>query len=148
MSEIVRFGVSCEDDLLSEFDRIIGSRGYPSRSEAIRDMIRDIINSEGSRSGSGPVIGTLTIVYDHEAGGVTEKLLDLQHHHHAEVSSTLHIHMDEHNCLEVLILRGESGEVRHLSDHIRAIKDVKFGELVLTRSEDRHAGKVKHGHHR
>jgi CopG family nickel-responsive transcriptional regulator len=149
MSELVRFGVSCEEELLSRFDGIIGKRGYPSRSEALRDMIRDMINSEASRSGSGQVIGTLTIVYDHGAGGVTEKLLEIQHHHHAEVSSTLHIHMDEHNCLEVLVLRGEAEDVRHLADHIRAIKDVTFGELVLTMSwTDQKDPRANHHHTR
>jgi CopG family nickel-responsive transcriptional regulator len=146
MSELVRFGVSCEDDLLQEFDRIIGDKGYPSRSEAIRDMIRDLIGRESSRSEDGDVVGTLTIVYDHEAGRLAQRLLDLQHHHHAEVSSTLHIHMDERECLEVLILRGRAADIRHLADHIRSLKDVSFGELVMTRTKGKEAHSITHAH--
>jgi CopG family nickel-responsive transcriptional regulator len=146
MSEIVRFGVSCEEDLLAHFDRIIGDKGYPSRSEAIRDMIRDLINKGSAKVKGGLVIGTLTIVYDHEAAGVTQRLLDLQHHHHAEVSSTLHIHMDEHKCMEVLVLRGENEDVRHLADHIRSIKDVYFGELVIAGTSTER-GEISHHDH-
>jgi len=132
MAELARFGVSCEAPLLKKFDRIIEKKGYTNRSEAIRDMVRDLINETEVQTDHGPVVGTLTILYDHDAGDVTHELLHIQHHHHGEISSTVHIHVDEHNCLEVLVVRGDASEVRELADNIRAIRGIKLGRLVMT----------------
>ncbi len=131
---VERVGVSFEPELLVKFDQLIKSKGYTNRSEAIRDLVRkSLLESEVER-GKGNVIGTLTIIYDHDVGDVTNRLLHLQHHHHGEISSTTHIHIDEHKCLEVLVVRGSAKNVRKLADNIRAIKGVEHGELVITKS--------------
>jgi CopG family nickel-responsive transcriptional regulator len=131
---IERVGVAFEPELLRDFDLLIRRKGYASRSEAVRDLVRrSMIESEIKDDGAS-VIGTLTIIYDHDAPGVTDRLLDLQHHHHADIMSTMHIHVDERSCLEVLIVRGRSGTVRALADNIKALKGVKHGQLVITRT--------------
>jgi len=131
---VERVGVSFEPDLLAKFDALIRTKGYTNRSEAIRDLIRKFIIESDIESEKGNVIGTITIIYDHDVGDVTNRLLHLQHHHHAEISSTTHIHIDVHTCLEVLVVRGKVNKVRRLADNIKAIKGVKHGELVITRS--------------
>jgi CopG family nickel-responsive transcriptional regulator len=131
---VERVGVSFEPELLSKFDKLIKKKGYDSRSEAVRDLVRKAIIESEVQTVKGNVIGTITIIYDHEIGDVTNKLLHLQHHHHAEISSTTHIHMDEHMCLEVLVVRGKATNVKSLSDNIKSIKGVKHGDLVITKT--------------
>lgn len=123
--------MSFEPELLDSFDKMISRKGYTNRSEAIRDLVRKAIIDEAVSEEKREVIGTLTIIYDHHEGDVTDKLLHIQHHHHAEISSTTHIHMDEDLCLEVLVVRGFVKKVRGLADNIKAIKGVKHGELVI-----------------
>ena len=130
---VERVGVSFEPELLSKFDAMIRGKGYASRSEALRDLARESILKDEVALGEGDVVGTLTILYDHERGDVTHRLLHIQHDHHAEVLSTLHVHVDERNCLEVLVLRGKASDVKHLAEGIRAIKGVLYGELVMTK---------------
>jgi len=134
MEKIVRFGVSLEPELLKKFDKLIKKKGYGSRSEAIRDLVRKSLIVSEIEAEKGDVIGTLTIIYDHDVGDVTDRLLHLQHRHHSEISSTTHIHVDEHTCLEVLVVRGKAMNVRRLADNIKAIKGVKHGELVITKT--------------
>jgi CopG family nickel-responsive transcriptional regulator len=135
MSEkITRFGVSIEPELLKKFDRTIKKEGYPNRSEAIRDMIRKNLIIEQSKNPDAQAIGTLTMIYDHHTGALTNKLLDLQHNHHSEILSTTHIHVDHHNCLEVLVLKGKTRNIQKLADNIKALKGIKHGELVITQS--------------
>ena len=129
---VERVGVSFEPELLTNFDKLIRTKGYTNRSEAIRDLVRKAIIDEAVTEERGEVIGTLTIIYDHHEGDVTDKLLHIQHHHHGEISSTTHIHMDEKLCLEVLVVRGKVKNVRSLADNIKALKGVKHGELVIT----------------
>ena len=129
---VERVGVSFEPELLDRFDSLIKSKGYTNRSEAIRDLVRKSLIESEIKTKKGDVIGTLTIIYDHDVGDVTNKLLHHQHHHFSEISSTTHIHVDEHLCLEVLVVRGKAGNVRALADNIKAIKGVKHGELVIT----------------
>ena len=131
---VERVGVSFEPELLSKFDRAIREKGYTNRSEAVRDIVRESLLRDEVAAGKGEVVGTLTILYDHERGDVTHRLLHIQHDHHADVLSTLHVHVDERNCLEVLIIRGEAAQVRHLADGIRAVKGVLYGELVITKT--------------
>ncbi|MFA5772166.1 MAG: nickel-responsive transcriptional regulator NikR [Thermoplasmata archaeon] len=131
---VERVGVSFEPDLLKKFDVLTRKKGYTNRSEAIRDLVRKSIVESEAKIEDSDVIGTLTIIYDHDIGNVTDKLQHLQHHHHSEISTTTHIHVDEHMCLEVLIVRGRSGDVMKLADNIKAIKGVKHGELVITKS--------------
>jgi CopG family nickel-responsive transcriptional regulator len=132
---VERVGVSFEPELLEKFDSLIGAQGYTNRSEAIRDLVRKAIIDSDIKTDRGEVIGTLTIVYDHDAGDVTHKLMHIQHHHHTETVFTSHIHVDERNCLEVVVVRGPADKVRKLSDTIRATKGVKTGELVITKTK-------------
>jgi CopG family nickel-responsive transcriptional regulator len=131
---VERVGVSFEPELLDKFDALIKKQGYTNRSEAIRDLVRKALIAEGIKEIKGSVIGTITLIYDHDVGDVTNRLLHLQHHHHAEIQSTTHIHIDEHMCLEVLVISGNAKNVRALSDNIKAIKGVKHGELVITKT--------------
>ena len=132
--KIVRFGVSIEPDLLSKFDKMIKKEGYSNRSEAIRDLVRKNLIIEKNKDPDAKAIGTLTMIYDHHSGNLTNKLLDLQHDHHNEILSTTHIHVDHHNCLEVLVLKGKTGNIQKLADNIKALKGIKHGELVITKS--------------
>ncbi|HHD15797.1 MAG TPA: nickel-responsive transcriptional regulator NikR [Euryarchaeota archaeon] len=131
---VSRVGVSFEPELLERFDELIGEKGYQSRSEAIRDLVRKAIMERDVEGREGEVVGTLTYIYDHHQCDVNNKLLDLQHSHYHDILFTTHVHMDHDMCLEVLIVKGEAEDVRKLSDNIRAIKGVKHGELVITRT--------------
>ena len=104
-----------------------------SRSEALRDLARKSIIESSVKDENAQVLGTLTIIYDHHAHGVTDKLLHIQHHHTTEILTTTHIHVDLKDCLEVLIVRGKAREVRGLSEKIQALKGVRHGGLVITR---------------
>ena len=131
---VERVGVSFEPELLDRFDALIKTKGYTNRSEAIRDLVRKSLIESEVEDEKGDVIGTLTIIYDHDAANVANRLLHIQHHHHSEISSTTHIHVDEQTCLEVLVVRGKGDSVRRLADNIKAIKGVRHGELVLTKT--------------
>ena len=130
---VERVGVSFEPELLNKFDALIYEKGYTNRSEAIRDLVRQSLIEAEIEAERGEVIGTLTIIYDHDAGDVTNRLLHLQHHHHTEISSTTHIHIDEYTCLEVLVVRGNAKSVKKLADNLKAIKGVRHGKLVITK---------------
>lgn len=132
MNNIVRFGVSIDEKLLSRFDVMISGKGYVNRSEAIRDLIRDMIVSEDIANPESESIGTLTLVYSHDVHELSEKLNDIQHHNHQIIVSATHIHLDEHNCLEVLILRGKARDVQTIADKLLAIKNVRHGKLTVT----------------
>ncbi len=132
--KITRFGVSIEPELLKKFDRVIKKKGYYNRSEAIRDIIRENILKVDTLNLDLEAVGTLTMIYDHHEGTLTNKLLDLQHNHFNEILSTTHIHIDHHNCLEVLVLKGKTGNIKKLADNIKALKGIKHGELVITKS--------------
>ncbi|MGP8022570.1 MAG: nickel-responsive transcriptional regulator NikR [Methanobacterium sp.] len=131
---VERVGVSFEPELLEKFDELIKNKGYTNRSEAIRDLIRKSIIEAGIESDNENVIGTLTIIYDHDVGDVTNQLQHFQHLHLSDIIATTHVHMEKHTCLEVLVLRGKTKNVGKLADHIRAIKGVKHGDLVITKS--------------
>lgn len=132
---VERVGVSFEPELLAKFDKLIKIQGYTTRSEAVRDLVRKAIIDSDIKAEKGEVVGTLTIVYDHDASDVTHKLMHIQHHHHTEISFTSHIHIDKQTCLEVLVVRGGAADVRQLADNIKAVKGVKAGELVITKTE-------------
>ncbi|MFH1100892.1 MAG: nickel-responsive transcriptional regulator NikR [Methanobacteriota archaeon] len=132
MEKIIRFGVSIEPELLKKFDKNIKKKGYKNRSEALRDLIRDHIILEENTNLETEGLGTLTMIYDHQTGPLTNRLLELQHDHHQEILTTTHIHIDHHNCLEVLVLKGKTGDIQHLADSITALKGIKHGKLVLT----------------
>jgi CopG family nickel-responsive transcriptional regulator len=133
MSQLSRTGVSLEEDLLKEFDRLITKRGYQNRSEAIRDLIREALLAEIVDSNKS-VVGTLTLVYDHHVPNLSEKLTDTQHGAGAMVLAATHVHLDHHYCLEVIIMKGRSRDIQAIADRIRALKGVELGKLVLTNS--------------
>jgi len=131
---VERVGVSFEPELLAKFDELIKKKGYTNRSEAIRSLVRKSLIETEIEMEKGDVIGTIAIIYDHHIGNVANKLLQLQHHHSGEISSTMHVHIDEHRCFEVLVVRGKTEVVRKLADNIKAIKGVKHGELFITKA--------------
>ena len=132
MGETVRFGISMDDKLLESFDRLIERKGYANRSEAIRDLIRaaqvEFEWEEGEKEG----VGTVTLVYNHHVRDLSDKLTEQQHAHHDQIISALHVHLDAHNCLEVLVVRGKAREVRRIADELIGVKGVKHGKLVMT----------------
>jgi CopG family nickel-responsive transcriptional regulator len=132
MNNIIRFGVSIDENLLSGFDGIIKEKGYVNRSEAIRDLIRNMLVSQEISNPEAESIGTLTLVYSHDTRELADKLNDIQHHHHKIIISTTHVHLDEHNCLEVLILRGKTRTVQLISDRLQSVKNVRHGKLTIT----------------
>ena len=131
MAELVRTGVSIERELLEQFDKVIARRGYSNRSEALRDLIRETLIAEEVNDNK-PVVATLSMVYDHHRPNLSNKLTETQHHHHDSVLAATHVHLDAHNCLEVVIMKGRSGEIKHLADHMLSMHGVKHGKLVLT----------------
>lgn len=138
MNNLIRFGVSIDEKLLTRFDALIGEKGYVNRSEAIRDLIRDMLVTEETADPNAEAMGTLTLVYSHEVREIADKLNDIQHHYFGNIVSAVHVHLDEHNCLEVLILRGKSKTVKEIADRLLSIKNVRHGKLTIT-SPSQHA---------
>jgi CopG family transcriptional regulator, nickel-responsive regulator len=134
MSDLSRIGVAIDSALLKKFDRLIEQRGYTNRSEAFRDLIRDELVEKTWESPEAQVVGTVTLVYDHHVRMLSEKLTDIQHHHHRHILSTLHVHLDHDNCLEVLVVQGKSAAVRKIADVLISTKGVKHGRLTITTS--------------
>ncbi len=134
MSELSRIGVAIDSELLRKFDQLISSRGYTNRSEAFRDMIRDELVQKSWESPDSQVVGTVTMVYDHHVRMLNEKLNDLQHDHHEQILSTLHVHLDHDNCLEVVIVKGKASAVQAIADKLISTKGVKHGRLILSTS--------------
>src|SRR5215469_13029166 len=134
MAELARIGVALPEDLLKEFDRLISKRGYTNRSEAFRDLVRNELVGEISASPHAEVFGTVTVVYDHHARLLTEKLTEIQHRHYAAILSSVHVHLDHDNCLEVILVKGKSALVQKLANSLIATKGVKHGRFVLTAS--------------
>jgi CopG family nickel-responsive transcriptional regulator len=132
MSDLSRIGVAIDSDLLTKFDEHITRRGYTNRSEAFRDLIRDELVEQTWESPDSPVVGTVTLVYDHHVRLLNEKLTDMQHDHFHHILSTLHVHLDHNNCLEVLVVKGNAGEVRKIADALISTKGVKHGRLTIT----------------
>ncbi|PJA81582.1 MAG: nickel-responsive transcriptional regulator NikR, partial [Nitrospirae bacterium CG_4_9_14_3_um_filter_44_28] len=126
------FGISIEDVLLKRFDTLIKKKGYANRSEAIRDLIRDSLVSEELESETVETVGTITIVYSHDTRELTDTLTDMQHDYYNSIVSSMHIHIDEHNCLEVIVVRGKSSEIKAIADRLIGTKGVKHGKLSLT----------------
>ena len=134
MSELSRIGVAIDSELLRKFDELIGQRGYTNRSEAFRDLIRDELIERAWEEPEAAVVGTVTLVYDHHVRMLSERLTDLQHDFHHNILSTLHVHLDHDNCLEVLVVRGRAGDVKKIADALIATKGVKHGRLTITTS--------------
>ena len=132
MSDLTRFGVSIDSKLIKKFDDLINRKGYSTRSEAIRDMIRDTLVEQEWESGQQETVGTITIVYNHHTRELDHALTDMQHKSFHQIVSALHVHLDAHNCLEVLVVKGKSSEIRDIADRLIGTKGVKHGKLTMT----------------
>lgn len=135
MSQLERIGVSLDKELLSKFDELIDKQGYQSRSEALRDLVRRQISEEKLSNPKAKGVGAVFLVYDHHSTKLTDKLISLQHSHtlasSLQVISSLHVHLDEHDCLEVIVLRGHVGEINKVAASILSMKGVKLGRLNI-----------------
>lgn len=132
MGKLTRFGVSLDEELLEPFDALCAVKGYSNRSEAIRDLIRKALVAEEWQQADGQGAGTLTLVYDHHKNDLARRLTQMQHDEHDIIIAILHVHLDHHNCLEVLILKGEAARVRALADKLISCKGVKHGTFSGT----------------
>src|SRR5579864_1326755 len=135
MPDLTRISISLENALLEAFDQHISDKGYATRSEAIRDLIRDRLIRDEARKTDGEQVAVVTLVYDHHARELAARLIDKQHHHHNLVVSSMHVHLGERHCLEVSILRGPAAEVRHLGEELLSTKGVLHGEISYTSGE-------------
>ena len=132
MSDIARFGVSIDDQLIKKFDALLARKGYTTRSEAIRDMIRDMLVEQEWEAGEQETVGTITLVYNHHTRELDHALTDMQHKSFHQIISALHVHLDAHNCLEVLVLKGKSQDIKKIADRLIGTKGVKHGKLTMT----------------
>lgn len=150
MGVLSRIGIALDSDLLKRFDRSIEKRGYTNRSEAFRDLIRDRLVGERTAAPDATVVGTVTLIYDHHASGITETLTEVQHAHHELVVSTSHAHLDHDSCLEVLIVHGRAARVERFADLLIGLKGVQHGRLVMTvpahAITHEHGDEAKHKH--
>jgi len=126
--------MSLDSTLLDRFDQLISRTGPKNRSEAIRDLIRDALVRHDWEQEKGEKVGTITLIYDHHAGDISERMTELEHRHHQLVISKMHIHLDHDNCLEVLAVRGEAAEIHKIANELIGMKGVKHGKLVATTS--------------
>ena len=128
--DTIRFTVSLSRGLLAELDRRVGRREYASRSEFVRDLIRDQIIESKWADSAGAVVGVLTISYDHHQRGLTQKILDIQHSKFVNILCSTHVHMDHHNCLEVIIIKGKPPETERIRNQIGGLRGVRFARLT------------------
>jgi CopG family transcriptional regulator, nickel-responsive regulator len=133
MGSLARFSVAMDEDLLARFDDLVARRGIAvNRSEAVRDLVRDALVDAEWEDSSEEIVGTITMVFDHHASDLQGKLDSLQHAHHERIVSSMHVHLDAHNCLEVIVVKGTSSQVRAIADGLLGTKGVKHGKLVST----------------
>lgn len=130
---LIRFSVAMPEDLLTQFDAFVERRGVSkNRSEVVRDLVRDALIQDQAAVPGAQVMGSLTIIYNHHASNLQDRLHDIQHDRFGLIVATTHVHLDADSCLETIIMRGESTEVRDTADRIIGTKGVKHGQLVLT----------------
>lgn len=132
MADLARFGISIDERLLERFDELIEGKGYKNRSEAIRDLIRNALVEDDWGKGDSETVGTITLVYDHHTRDLSDKLTEQQHSHHAAIISAMHVHLDTHHCLEVVVVKDTARNVKRLADELIGTKGVKHGKLVTT----------------
>ncbi len=133
MSDIIRFGVSIDQDLLENYDRLIAERGYATRSEALRDLIREtLIQHKIETESEIQALGSLTLVYDHHARNLSQEMGNFQHEFHEIILSVMHLHVSHDDCLEIIALRGIVSEIVALANGLLSLKGVKNGKLFLT----------------
>jgi len=131
MGRVARFAVSIDEKLLEKFDDYIEKKGYVTRSEAVRDLIRNALIEE-SIGEDKEVFGTITIVYDHHQKELADKITEIEHSYLSNIISTMHIHIDHHHCLETIAVKGKASKIKELADKIITLKGVKHGKLVVT----------------
>jgi CopG family transcriptional regulator, nickel-responsive regulator len=146
VSDIVRFTVSVEDELLHEFDRYCESERLANRSEALRQIIREKLTLRAAEAGAGEVCASLTVVYDHHDTGLHNRMIALQHDHHENVVSTMHVHLDHDHCMEVIVLRGPAEKLRRLAADLSGLRGMLRSELVIARAAAKPAEGRKHSH--
>jgi CopG family nickel-responsive transcriptional regulator len=129
---VARFSVSLPPQLLRQFDEMAKAKGYDNRSLAIADMLRGELVEHRKQFGGEKIVGTITLVYDHHKQHVQEALTDIQHDHHEVIISAVHVHLDHHNCLEVLIVKGKAALIKKIADELIAARGVKHGKLTVT----------------
>lgn len=132
MSKITRFGISMDESLLTRFDEYILQKEYVNRSEAIRDLVRDKLVQKEWQDENAETVGTITLIYDHHFSDLMEKLTEHQHEEHDVVISSMHVHLDHHNCLEVLAVKGKAKQIQKMADKLISTKGVKHGKLVMS----------------
>ena len=132
MSHLIRFGVSIEDSLLEQFDKLIKEKNYSNRSEAIRDLIRNELVRREWQDSNSESVGTITLIYNHHIGDLGNILTDIQHNYNQFIISTMHVHLDHDNCLEVLVVKGRTSIIREIANKLISIRGVKHGKLVTT----------------
>ena len=135
MAELERIGISLDKDLLSEFDALIARQGYQSRSEAVRDLVRQQLSQERLGDPKSEAVAAVFLVYDHHARNLQAKLTDIQHDSEGLIVSVMHVHLSHHDCLEVLVVRGAADKVRGLADRLAAVRGVTHGKLTITTTE-------------
>ena len=152
MGTLTRIGVAIDSELLTRFDRSNNRSGYTNRSEAFRDLIRDRLVREATADPNSTVVGTVTLIYDHHAHSIGERLTEAQHENHDLIVSTTHAHLDYDSCLEVLIVHGKAARVERFADGLIGLRGVQHGRLVMTvpahslDARKQPARKDKHGH--
>jgi len=130
MEKVTRIGISIEPELLAKFDQFIEKQQYTNRSKAVSDIIKKNLITDEWEKGIGTVVGSITMTYDHESGGVIEKLAELQHTNHKLIHNSTIVRLDEHVCIEVLIVQGSPFDIKELADKVQAIKGVVHAELA------------------
>ena len=145
MDGVTRIGVSLEPELLKAFDESISKKGYVSRSEAIRDLVRDSLAENEWKNEDEWMVGTIVLVYDHTMSAVGDKLTDLQHDHQSLVNTSVHIHLDHDKCMEILICEGRLGDLKAFANEVTSIKGVLRGRLTMAAPS---SGNLHHIGHR
>ena len=135
MEQVERIGISLDKKLLSDFDKLISGQGYQNRSEAVRDLIRRQLSSEQLADPKAEAIAAVFLVYDHHSTKLSQKLISLQHSHLLQTISSIHIHLSEHDCLEIIVLRGRVSQINKVAENIISLKGVKLGRINLVATE-------------
>ncbi|NTZ16470.1 nickel-responsive transcriptional regulator NikR [Paenibacillus sp. JMULE4] len=143
---LTRFGVSMPEELIKQFDQYITDQGYTNRSEAIRDLVRRVLLEPGGLPGDQLVAGTIVMVYDHHVTDLPLYLMELQHDYHHFIISTMHVHLNHDQCLEIIAVRGNLSELRELKQKIQVQKGVLYAELSVTYVDEHGSTGSKHQH--
>ena len=146
MDNVTRIGVSIEPELLDEFDELIIRKGYSSRSEALRDLIRDSLAEQDWKNPEQYMVGTITIIYNYSTGSITERMMQLQHESNNHVSTSIHVHLDHDRCMEILLVSGALRELKELADQISSVRGVLRGRLTMASPTTAHIHHVGHRH--